>query len=98
MLVAGAGYMGPPADGTVEIGYSVVPEERGRGYATEAVQVLIARALATEGVQRVVAEVHEENVASLKVMERCGFYRIGTGREPGHHRYQYRPRVRPPSG
>jgi hypothetical protein len=83
--------MGPPlADGTVEVGYSVVPEERGRGYATEVVQALTARALAAPDVQRVVAEVHEENAASLKVMERCGFYRLGTGREPGHHRYQHR--------
>jgi RimJ/RimL family protein N-acetyltransferase len=91
-LVASGGYMGPPlADGTVEIGYSVVPEERGRGYATEIVRALVARALATSGVQRVVAEVHEENAASLGVMERCGFHRVGTGREPGHHRYQHLP-------
>ena len=28
-LVAAAGYLGPPSDGGVEIGYSVVPEARG---------------------------------------------------------------------
>jgi ribosomal-protein-alanine N-acetyltransferase len=90
-LVTGAGYFGPPlADGTVEIGYSAVPDHRGRGYTTEVVQALTARALAAPGVLRVVAEVHEENVASLKVMDRCGFHRIGAGRDPGHHRYQHR--------
>src|SRR4051812_32959281 len=37
-LVAGAGFLGPPtSDGTVEIGFSVVPEARGQGYATEIV-------------------------------------------------------------
>jgi [ribosomal protein S5]-alanine N-acetyltransferase len=91
-LVAGAGYFGPPAaDGTVEIGYSTAPEWRGQGYCAEIVTALTARALATEGVQRVVAEVHEENAASLKVLARCGFHRVGAGRDPGHHRYQHGP-------
>jgi ribosomal-protein-alanine N-acetyltransferase len=36
-VVGDAGYIGPPgADGTIEIGYSVVPARRGRGYASEA--------------------------------------------------------------
>ena len=44
-LVACGGYFGPPlADGTVEIGYSVVPEWRRHGYATELVQALTKRA------------------------------------------------------
>jgi [ribosomal protein S5]-alanine N-acetyltransferase len=89
-LVASGGYLGPPgADGTVEIGYSAAEEWRGHGYVTELVQALTARALATPGVQRVVAEVHEENTASLKVMERCDFHRVGRGRDPGYHRYEH---------
>jgi len=64
LLVASAGYFGPPsADGTVEIGYSVVAEERGKGYATEIVKALLERATATPQVQRVVAETHESNIA-----------------------------------
>jgi ribosomal-protein-alanine N-acetyltransferase len=91
-LVSTAGYFGPPSDdGTVEIGYSSAVEWRGQGFATEMVQALTARALATASVQRVVAEVHEDNAASLKVMERNGFHRVGPGRDPGHHRYQHRP-------
>jgi RimJ/RimL family protein N-acetyltransferase len=57
---------------------------------TEVMRALTARALAAPGVLRVVAEVHEENVASLKVMDRCGFQLVGAGRDPGHHRYQHR--------
>ena len=53
MLVAAGGYFGPPAGGSVEIGYSVIPEARERGYATELVEALVhvwdeARAAARE--------------------------------------------------
>ena len=51
-LVACGGYFGPPlADGTVEIGYSVVPECRRNGYATEIVQALTTRAFAVPEVR-----------------------------------------------
>src|SRR5262245_11798818 len=33
VLVASAGFLGPPTNGTVEIGYSVVPAAHGCGYA-----------------------------------------------------------------
>lgn len=91
LLVATAGYVGPPsADGTVEIGYSVAPEVRGKGYATEIVQALIQRVFEDPRVRHVVAEVHESNAASLKVLSRCGFVRAGLGREEGHFRFEFR--------
>jgi [ribosomal protein S5]-alanine N-acetyltransferase len=94
ILVASGGYLGPPAsDGTVEIGYSVVPEYRNQGYATELVSALTNRALTlfVAGVRRVVAEVDEQNGASQKVLRRCGFAPVGSGREPGHTRFQHGP-------
>jgi RimJ/RimL family protein N-acetyltransferase len=88
VLVASGGYFGPPGlDGSVEIGYSVVPDYCGQGYATELVGALTNRALGLACVRRVVAEVHERNVASMKVLERCGFVRVGTGRETGNARF-----------
>jgi len=40
-VVGDIGFMGPPGeDGSVEIGYSVIPDRRGRGYASEVVRVL----------------------------------------------------------
>ena len=87
-LVGGCGYFGPPADdGTVEIGYSVVPEHRRQGYAGECVEALTARALATPGVRWVVAEVHQDNAASVGVLRRCGFHWVSAGREAGYDRY-----------
>jgi [ribosomal protein S5]-alanine N-acetyltransferase len=91
MLVASAGYFGPPTpDGTVEIGYSVAREARRQGYATEIADALTARALGTPGVQRVAAEAHESNLGSVRALLRCGFLRVGQGREEGHSRFERR--------
>lgn len=46
-VVGDVGLTGPPADGTVEIDYSIVPDRRGRGYAAEAAQALADRLAAT---------------------------------------------------
>lgn len=90
-LVGTIGYFGPPStDGVVEIGYSVAASHRERGYATEMVRAMTARALGIQGVTSVVAEAHEFNVASLKVLERAGFVKVGAGRDPGHLRLQFR--------
>ncbi|MEZ4300531.1 MAG: GNAT family N-acetyltransferase [Polyangiaceae bacterium] len=90
-LVAAVGYFGPPSgDGTVEIGYSVVPSARNQGYATEAAEALTRRALALPGVERVTAEAHDTNVSSIRALLRCGFRRTGPGREEGHSRYERR--------
>jgi ribosomal-protein-alanine N-acetyltransferase len=89
-LVASCGYLGPPADdGTVEIGYSVVAEHRGHGYAKECTEALTAQALAVPGVRRIVAEASVENAASVAVLRGCGFHRAGPGREAGYYRYAY---------
>lgn len=88
-LVAGAGYMGPPADdGSVEIGYSVVPAARRRGYATELVEFLAARAFRFHPVRTVVAHTLDSNAGSAGVLRRCGFVRVGPGAEAGSVRYE----------
>ncbi len=87
-LIAGAGYMGPPADGCVEIGYSVVPEARGQGYATEIVEALVARALSVDAVKKVIAHTLETNLTSAGVLARCGFTVVGRGAEPGQIRHE----------
>lgn len=65
ILAASGGFKGPPQEnGTVEIGYSVLPQYQGQGYATEMVQALVNWALGQTGVLRIVAETSEDNVAS----------------------------------
>lgn len=74
VVVGDAGFKGrPDGDGTVEIGYGVAPAYQRRGYATEAVQALIAWAFAHPEVRRIVAECVPENTPSLRVLTKLGF-------------------------
>jgi len=87
-VIGAGGYFGPPAaDGTVEIGYSIVPEFYSRGFATELVRALVRRAISTPGVTRVIAHTHHDNIGSVKVLERCGFSLTGPGQESGSLQY-----------
>lgn len=87
-LVAAAGYFGPPSQGSVEIGFSVIPEARARGYATEIARALVAHAFDQPGVQVVNARTADSNVPSTRALLRCGFRRVGPGAEPGTVEYQ----------
>lgn len=87
-LVGTAGFKGGPTDGTVEVGYGVVPEFQRRGFASETVQAFLARAFADANVNRVIAETLPHLVASKGVLEKCGFTFIGDGSEPGVIRYE----------
>ena len=83
------GYKGKPApDGTVEIGYGVLPQFRRAGYASEAAGALISRAFSHRPVGRVVAETYPELKASIRVMEKNGLRFAGDGSEEGVIRYE----------
>jgi [ribosomal protein S5]-alanine N-acetyltransferase len=77
LVVGGVGFLGPPADGSVEFGYGIVPSRQGRGYATEAAAALVAFGLALPGVREVVAHAEEANPASVRVLEKAGLVRRG---------------------
>ena len=72
-LIGLCSFGGPPLDGTVEISYGIAPSYRGRGFATEAAQLIIARAFKDERVRTVQAHTLPEQNASTKVLEKCGF-------------------------
>jgi ribosomal-protein-alanine N-acetyltransferase len=76
-LVGAGGYFGPPVDGRVEIGYSIAPEFRRRGYATELVGALVARAFSLDGIDTVVAHTTHANPASIGVLVKSGFAEAG---------------------
>lgn len=73
-LVGTVSYKGPPADGMVEIGYSVVASSRGRGFATEASQALIEAAW-ERGAELMVAHTFAHLAPSIGVLRKLGFER-----------------------
>ena len=82
-LCGACGYKGPPGDdGSVEIGYSVIPEAQRRGFASAAVDMLVARAFRDRRVTAVQAETLPEGIASQAVLRRCGFVAAGSRHDP----------------
>lgn len=76
-VIGHAGFHGPPvAVGRAEIGYTILPATRRRGYATEAARALVDWARA-EGEQAVFASVAPSNAASLGVVRTVGFAQTG---------------------
>ena len=90
-VVAGmVGAMAPDAGGRIMIGYSVLPEMQRRGYASEALEAVIAWAFARPEVRIVAGETYPHLIPSIRTMEHCGFRFAGAGSGEGIIRYELR--------
>ena len=76
-------FKGLDPAGSVEIGYGITEENRGQGYATEAVGAAVSWALKQSGICRVEAETDPDNKKSQRVLEKCGFVPSGIFGEEG---------------
>ncbi len=65
----------------LEIGYSLVPSERGKGYGTEATQLMVDYLFLSKDTMRIQAQTDPRNVASHKLLEKVGFMKEGTLRK-----------------
>ncbi len=82
-IIGGAAFKGPPSeDGFVEIAYGIAPDHQGRGFATEAARALIEFARQAAGVRVVRAHTRHENMASSRVLAKCGFRLVGDVIDP----------------
>ena len=64
-------------------GYELARHAQGQGYMAEALRAVYAWAFETMGVERIEAQVHPLNVASLALLGRLGFVEEGLLREAG---------------
>lgn len=81
--IGDAGFKGPPSeDGFIEVAYGIEPDHQGKGFATEAAQALIAFARQTPGVRVVRAHTMHDNIASARVLTKCGFQCVGDVIDP----------------
>ena len=74
----------------LEIGYSLVPSERGKGYCTEAAQLMVDYLFLSKDMMRIQAQTDPRNVASQKVLEKVGFKKEGTLRKSFFMRGEWR--------
>jgi RimJ/RimL family protein N-acetyltransferase len=80
----------PDATGSVEISYALPAAFRSRGFATEAVERLVAWAFSHAQVREVRAETLPHHTASIRVLRKCGFRPAGAGSEHGVERFVLR--------
>lgn len=81
-VVGDIGFHGPPdALGTVETGYSVIPERRRTGYAAEALEAIVRWVLGQPGVHAITARCDATNEPSIRILRRSGFRQTGTDPE-----------------
>jgi len=55
----------------MEIGYEIVPSERGKGYGAEATQLMVDYLFLSKNIGRIQAITDTRNIASQKVLERA---------------------------
>ena len=60
-------------DCSVEIGYGIVPSQQNKGFATEAVNLILEEAFSVSQIKTVVASTHPHNKPSQRVLEKNGF-------------------------
>ncbi len=83
VVVGCCGFTGSPSsDAGVEIAYFTFPPFEGRGFATAMALELVETARTASGVRRVIAHTLPTTNASTRVLEKCGFRRVGDGFDP----------------
>jgi RimJ/RimL family protein N-acetyltransferase len=88
-LIGGIGFKGRPnVEGTVEVGYSVLPQFHRQGYAGEMLGGIVGWAFQCPDVVRVVADTMPTNTPSVRLLLRHGFRQIGAGSEEGSQLFE----------
>ena len=70
--------LAPIEDGW-EIGYHIAKKYTGNGYATEAVSAFLPVIAEKKSVSEIYGICLKENIASVRVMEKCGFEKLYSG-------------------
>jgi RimJ/RimL family protein N-acetyltransferase len=79
-----------PVGKLLEIGYSLIPSEREKGYCTEAVKIIVGYLFLAKDIVRIQAHIDPRNIASWKVIEKAGFKKEGTIRKSFFARGEWR--------
>ena len=70
-------HSGPDDEGRVEVGYTLLPDARGHGYAVEAVRAAVEWAIEVHGIRRFRAAIAPDNERSRSLILKLGFHQTG---------------------
>jgi len=73
----------------MEIGYDLIQSEKGKGFGTEAVQIIVDHLFLTKDIVRIQAVTNIENIPSQRVLEKAGFQKEGRLRKVSHVKQEY---------
>jgi RimJ/RimL family protein N-acetyltransferase len=74
----------PSLKGVPELGWALAPRVHGKGYATDAVRTAVLWGEAHFGSARTVCPINPENLASIRVAEKCGDKEFQRTTHKGH--------------
>ena len=63
--------------GVQELGYGIIPSERGKGYCTDAVKIAVDYLFLSKPIVRIQAHTNVRNTGSQRVLEKAGFQKEG---------------------
>ena len=72
------------------MGYALVPSERGKGYGTEALNIMVDYLFLSKDMTRIQAHTELRNIASQKVLQEAGFKKEETIRRLFFNRGEWR--------
>jgi RimJ/RimL family protein N-acetyltransferase len=75
---------------SIEIGFALVPNERGKGYGKEAIQIMVDYLFLSKDIVRIQSSTDTRNLASHKVLEKVGFIKEGTMRKTHYAKGEYK--------
>jgi len=81
------------SSGSITIGYALMPSEQGKGYGTEALQLMVDYLFLAKEIHRIQANTDPENKASQRILEKAGFKKEGVSRKSSFVRGQWRDTV-----
>ena len=76
--------------GEIELGYFIIPSERGKGHVSEAITMMVDYMFLSRDAVRIQAKADPENAASWKALEKTGFKREGILRRTFYCRGKWR--------
>ncbi|AFZ25459.1 acetyltransferase, ribosomal protein N-acetylase [Cylindrospermum stagnale PCC 7417] len=84
-LIGDLGFGGKPDEqGTVEMGYEVLPAYRHQGYAFEAVEALVNFAFTQPELQKIISYCPQDHPASIRILEKLGMKNLARFDSPDY--------------